>query len=129
MRMASDGSTSTGQAAEGRRVVARSTVLPAMTADDTTLGDEHDSIATGPGVTEHRGRDFDGLGRVELPCEGATEATVELTSHSWDGATDDLVLRVGAGGATLTVTLEGDDRLAFLDEVHRLVMETGETEY
>lgn len=28
--------------------------------------------------------------------------------------------------ATVSVTLEGEDRLAFLDEVHRLVMETTE---
>jgi hypothetical protein len=44
MRMASDSSTSTGQATEGRRVVARSTVLPGMTADEPTRASGHDSI-------------------------------------------------------------------------------------
>lgn len=103
-----------------------------MTTEDTTRFGGHESTDTDDlderGVVEHPGREFGGRGHAELPAGGATDATVSLTGHSFDDEPDSLVVQVSAGAATTWVNLEGDERLAFLDEVHRLVTETSEAD-
>jgi hypothetical protein len=98
-----------------------------MTADDPTPGNrenvsgEWDSTDAG----EFKGRRFDGLGGSELTA-GFGEASIELDGYAYREQEAELELTVDAGPLSVWVTLSGEDRLAFLDEVHRLVTETAE---
>jgi len=99
-----------------------------MDADDPTPGNR-ENVSTESDRTTPRqfdGRRFDALGGSELTC-GFGEASIELDGYTFDMDEDPaLELTVDAGGLRMWVTLSGEDRLAFRDEVHRLVTKTAE---
>lgn len=99
-------------------------MTPQPGADDDPLTAAFDD----PDGMEFSGRRFKGSGAVELPAGEATETTVDVSGYAFSDEADQLELKVSAGDTTIWVTLRGEDRLAFLDEVHRVVTETTEAD-
>jgi hypothetical protein len=123
MHMASDSSTSTGQATEGRRVVARSTVRPTMDANDNSPRDGHDSIDSDDHADRHLLGDEQGIGHMmaEQLVEPA-EAAVEIEQKD-----SHLAVRLREGtdsrGLTTTWLLTPEDARSVADRLATVAAE------